>query len=57
MAEVVENVAFHSGVTCGISGHDHPGQESVSSLVCDDGMLQWDYAERCSFTTNFAYFS
>ena len=26
-AEVVRNVAFDGTVTCGISGHDHPGQE------------------------------
>jgi len=56
-AEVVRNVAFDGTVSCGISGHDHPGQESVSSLVCDDGPLKWDYKERCGFATDFAYFS
>jgi len=56
-AEVVKNVAFDGTVTCGISGHDHPGQESVSSLVCDNGMLRWDYQERCGFATDFACFT
>lgn len=56
-AEVVKNVAFGGTVTCGISGEGHPGQESVSSLVCDDGPLSWDYKERCGFAADFAYFS
>jgi len=56
-AEAVRNVAFAGTVTCGISGHGHPGQESISSLVCDDGPLHWDYKERCGFATDFAYFS
>ena len=56
-AEVMRDVPFDGSVTCFISGHDRPGQESVSSLVCDDGMLQWDYAERCGFATDFAYFT
>ena len=56
-AEAVRNVTFDGTVSCGISGHDHPGQELVSSLVCNDGPLQWDYKERCGFTTDFAYFN
>ena len=56
-AEAVRNVAFDGTVSCGISGHDHPGQESVSSLYCDDGPLKWQYKERCGFATDFAYFS
>jgi len=39
------------------AGDNHPGQESISSLVCNDGPLQWDYKERCGFVTDFAYFS
>lgn len=56
-AETVETVQFDGTVTCGIPGHDHPGQESVSSLSCNDGALQWDYEERCGFATDFAYWS
>ncbi len=56
-AEAVRNFAFDGAVSCGISGHDHPGQESVSSLFCDDGALKWVYKVRCGFTTDFAYFS
>lgn len=50
-------VDFDGTVSCGIPGHDHPGQESVSSLTLKDGPLQWDYQERCGFSTDFAYSS
>ncbi|NIA70933.1 DUF1326 domain-containing protein [Pelagibius litoralis] len=56
-AKSLENVAFDGTVTCGIPGHDHPGQESVSSLTHNDGPFQWDYKERCGFATDFAYAS
>ena len=56
-AEVERDVPFDGSVTCFISGPDRPGQESVSSLACDDGMLKWDYSERCGFAAGFAYFS
>jgi hypothetical protein len=54
---VVEYVEFDGRVSCGIPGHDHPGKESVSSLSIKDGPLEWDYKERCGFSTDFAYWS
>lgn len=54
-ANVIRNFDFDGTVSCGIPGHDHPGQESVSSLTHQDGSLQWDYQERCGFATDFAY--
>lgn len=54
---VEEYVDFNGTVSCGIPGHDHPGTESVSSLQINDGPLQWDYKERCGFSTDFAYWS
>ncbi len=48
-------VDFDGTVSCGIPGHDHPGQESVSSLTLKDGPFHWDYKERCGFATDFAY--
>ena len=48
-------VDFDGTVSCGIPGHDHPGQESVSSLSLEDGPFQWNYKERCGFSTDFAY--
>jgi hypothetical protein len=50
-------VDFGGTVSCGIPGHDHPGQESVSSLSLSDGPFQWAYQERCGFSTDFAYWS
>ena len=50
-------VDFDGTVSCGIPGHDHPGQESVSTLQIKDGPLDWTYKERCGFSTDFAYFS
>ena len=46
---------FEGTVTCGIPGHHQPGTEYVSSLHIADGPLQWSYAERCGFASNFAF--
>lgn len=54
-AEVNRIVDFDGTVSCGIPGHDHPGQESVSSLRLKDGPFDWGYRERCGFATDFAY--
>ena len=48
-------VDFDGTVSCGIPGHDHPGQESISSLSLEDGPFRWDYQGRCGFSTDFAY--
>ena len=54
----VDNVVnFDGTVSCGIPGHDFPGTESVSSLSISDGPFEWDYQERCGFSTSFAYWS
>ncbi len=55
--QVDREVDFDGTVSCGIPGHDHPGRESVSSLRLSDGPLEWDYKERCGFSTDFAYWS
>jgi len=56
-AEVVRAVDYEGTVSCGIPGHDRPGQESVSSLRLKDGVFDWTYEERCGFATDFAYWS
>lgn len=56
-AHVVRDFAFDGVVSCGIPGHDHPGQESVSSLRVEDAPLAFSYAERCGFATDFAYWN
>jgi hypothetical protein len=56
-AQVVRDFEFDGLVSCGIPGHDHPGQESVSSLTVQDAPLAFSYSERCGFATNFAYWN
>ncbi len=56
-AHVVRDFEFDGRVSCGIPGHDHPGQESVSSLSVDDAPLAFSYSERCGFATDFAYWN
>lgn len=56
-AQVVRDFEFDGRVSCGIPGHDHPGQESVSSLTVKDAPLAFSYSERCGFATDFAYWN
>jgi hypothetical protein len=45
-------------VSCGIPGHDHPGEEVVADLMkVDDGALQWEVSGRCGFASDFDYSS
>ncbi len=53
--KVVKTVSFDGTVSCSIPGHDRPGKESVSSILYSDGPFEWDYQERCGFSTDFAY--
>ena len=45
-------------VSCGIPGHDHPGEELRTELmrVADDP-LQWEFQGRCGFASDFDYAS
>ncbi len=44
------------GVTCGIPGHDQPGQEIVADhFRVKDGPFDWNYLGRCGFATRFSY--
>ncbi len=56
-AHVERKFEFDGRVSCGIPGHDHPGQESVSSLSVQDAPLEFSYSERCGFATDFAYWN
>ena len=43
-------------VSCGIPGHDRPGQEIVADhFRVDDLGLKWELNGRCGFATDFAY--
>ena len=56
-ADVVRNFEHDGRVSCGIPGHDHPGQESVSNISVNDAPLAFNYSERCGFATDFAYWN
>jgi hypothetical protein len=45
-------------ISCGIPGHDHPGQEWVTDLLhVRDDPLAWTVVGRCGFGTDFHYSS
>jgi hypothetical protein len=55
---VQARAAFASGegVTCGIPGHDQPGEELVhETLKVEDGPLHFEFHGRCGFAANFDY--
>ena len=50
--------AFHvdETVTCGIPGHDRPGQELVATLMrVQDEPFRWTVTGRCGFSTDFDF--
>lgn len=54
-AEVEKLADYEGTVTCGISGHDHPGEESISRSRVTDQRLAWAYEGRCGFATDYDY--
>ena len=45
-------------VSCGIPGHDHPGEEVVTELQrVADPPLGWEVVGRCGFAADFSYTS
>lgn len=51
-------VDTEEAVTCGIPGHDRPGQEVFADeLRVNDEALKWDVRERCGFASDFLYAS
>jgi hypothetical protein len=53
-----EAVPHDFTVSCGIPGHDHPGQEIVAEAFrYNDAPFDWDTRGKCGFSTDFAYSS
>jgi len=45
-------------MTCGIPGHDRPGQELIAAQVrVSDDPLHWAFTGRCGFATDFEFHS
>lgn len=57
-ARTAHAVVTDERISCGIPGHDQPGQEIVAAQFrIDDAPLRWDVSGRCGFATAFAYSS
>ena len=54
-AQVERPADYEGTVTCGIPGHSHPGEESVSRSRVSDQQLAWAYKGRYGFATDFDY--
>jgi hypothetical protein len=51
-------VSAEGAISCGIPGHDHPGQEHIArEFRVDDPPLRWEVHGRCAFASDFAYSS
>lgn len=58
MARTAQPVLSDEPVSCGISGHDHPGQEIVAEVFqVEDDALHWSINGRCGFASDFVYSS
>ena len=55
---VAGQFAIVGPVSCGIPGHDRPGEEVRTEVMrVSDRPLDWDVAGRCGFATTFDYSS
>jgi len=53
-----EVVPSELAVSCGIPGHDHPGDElQAETMRVNDEPLGWDVQGRCGFASDFDYAS
>jgi hypothetical protein len=49
-------VSSDLAVSCGIPGHDHPGDEVQAEVMrVDDHLLHWEVRGRCGFASTFDY--
>jgi len=47
-----------ASVSCGIPGHDHPGEELVHEILkVEDNPLNFEFRGRCGFASSFDYHS
>jgi hypothetical protein len=56
VVRTLEAVQHEKTVSCGIPGHDHPGQEIRAEIFrFKDGPFDWEFRGKCGFATDFAY--
>jgi hypothetical protein len=57
-ATATDPVETEHAITCGIPGHDQPGEEVVArDFAVADDPLRWSYRGRCGFASRFDYHS
>jgi hypothetical protein len=55
-AKTAKPVLTEQLVSCGIPGHDRPGQEIIAKRFrVEDEKLRWEVSGRCGFAADFAY--
>lgn len=53
-----EPVVSDEPISCGVSGHDHPGQEWIAGVMwVRETELDWEVTGKCSFAAAFSYHS
>jgi hypothetical protein len=57
LVRATDPVHSDEAVSCGIPGHDHPGQEVHADMHVTDDPLRWDVRGRCGFASTFDYAS
>jgi hypothetical protein len=58
IVQTKEAVEHDFTVSCGIPGHDHPGQEIRAEIFrYQDAPYDWELRGKCGFATDFAYSS
>lgn len=55
VANTLRKADFDGVVSCGIPGHDHPGDELIVNATLADAAMHWSYEGRCGFATDFAH--
>jgi hypothetical protein len=57
-ARTTRPILSDTSVSCGIPGHERPGQEIIAeAFQVDDGAFQWSIAGQCGCATSFAFSS
>lgn len=51
-----EPVVTDQQISCGVSGHDHPGQEWIADVMwVQEAPMHWEVTGKCSFAAAFSY--
>lgn len=55
-AQAARSVPSSDPISCGIPGHDRPGEELVMEIMrVEDRELRWEFHGHCGFAADFTY--